>query len=56
MSVCVWYLCVRRGSKYFKVVSAWLTLVDFGSAFMFVKLHLHSTIIFIQNVTFIFCS
>ena len=27
MSVCVWYLCVRRGSKYFKVVSDWLTLI-----------------------------
>ena len=25
--VCVWYLCVRRGSKYVKVVSDWLTLV-----------------------------
>ena len=25
--VCVWYLCVRRGSKYFKVVSDWLILV-----------------------------
>ena len=25
--MCVWYLCVRRGSKYFKVVSGWLTLV-----------------------------
>ena len=25
--MCVWYLCVRRGSKYFKVVSDWLTLV-----------------------------
>ena len=24
---CVWYLCVRRGSKYYKVVSYWLTLV-----------------------------
>ena len=23
----MWYLCVRRGSKYFKVVSDWLTLV-----------------------------
>ena len=23
----VWYLCVRRGAKYFKVVSDWLTLV-----------------------------
>ena len=22
--VCVWYLCVCRGSKYFKVVSDWL--------------------------------
>ena len=22
---CVWYLCVRRGSKYFKVVYDWLT-------------------------------
>ena len=27
MSVCVWYLCVCRGLKYFKVVSDWLTLV-----------------------------
>ena len=27
MSVCVWYLCVRRGSKYFKAVSDWLILV-----------------------------
>ena len=27
MRVCVRYLCVRRGSKYFKVVSDWLTLV-----------------------------
>ena len=27
ISVCVWYSCVRRGSKYFKVVSDWLTLV-----------------------------
>ena len=25
--VCVWYLCVRRGLKYFKVVSDWLTSV-----------------------------
>ena len=25
--MCVWYLCVRRGSKYFKVVSDWLTLL-----------------------------
>ena len=25
--VCVYYLCVRRGWKYFKVVSDWLTLV-----------------------------
>ena len=25
--VCVWYLCVRRGSKYFKVIYEWLTLV-----------------------------
>ena len=25
--VCVWYLCVCRGSKYFKIVSDWLTLV-----------------------------
>ena len=24
---CVWYLCVRKGSKYFKAVSHWLTLV-----------------------------
>ena len=24
---CVLYLCVRRGSKYFKVVSGWLILV-----------------------------
>ena len=23
----MWYLCFRRGSKYFKVVSDWLTLV-----------------------------
>ena len=23
----MWYLCVCRGSKYFKVVSDWLTLV-----------------------------
>ena len=23
----MWYLCVRRGSKNFKVVSDWLTLV-----------------------------
>ena len=27
VSLCVWYLCVRRGSKYFKVVSKSLTLV-----------------------------
>ena len=27
MCVCVWHECVRRGSKYFKVVSDWLTLV-----------------------------
>ena len=27
MSVCVWYLCVHRGLKYFKVVSDWFTLV-----------------------------
>ena len=26
MSVCVWYLCVCRGSKYSKVVSDWLIL------------------------------
>ena len=25
--VCVWYFCVRWGSKYFKVVSEWLTLI-----------------------------
>ena len=25
--MCVWYLCVRRGSKYFKIVSDLLTLV-----------------------------
>ena len=25
-SVCVWHLCVCRGSKYFKVVSDWLIL------------------------------
>ena len=25
--LCVWFLCVRRRSKYFKVVSDWLTLV-----------------------------
>ena len=25
--LCEWYLCVRRGSKYFKVLSDWLTLV-----------------------------
>ena len=25
--MCVWYLCVCRGSKYFEVVSDWLTLV-----------------------------
>ena len=25
--MCVWYLYVRRGPKYFKVVSDWLTLV-----------------------------
>ena len=25
--MCVWYLCVRRGSKYFKAVSDWLPLV-----------------------------
>ena len=25
--MCVCYLCVRRESKYFKVVSDWLTLV-----------------------------
>ena len=24
--MCVWYLCVCRGSKYFKVVSDWLIL------------------------------
>ena len=23
----MWYLCISRGSKYFKVVSHWLTLV-----------------------------
>ena len=27
MCECVRYLCVRRGSKYFKVVSDWLNLV-----------------------------
>ena len=27
MCVCVWYVCVCRGSKYFKVVSDWSTLV-----------------------------
>ena len=26
--MCVWCLYIRRGSKYFKVVSAWLTLVE----------------------------
>ena len=26
VSVCVWYLCVCRGSKYYKVVSDWLIL------------------------------
>ena len=25
--MCVWYLCACRGSKHFKVVSDWLTLV-----------------------------
>ena len=25
--MCMWHLCVRRGSKYFKVVSDLLTLV-----------------------------
>ena len=25
--MCVWYLCVRRGSTYLKVVSNWLTSV-----------------------------
>ena len=25
--MCLWYLCVRRRSKYFKVVSDWLILV-----------------------------
>ena len=25
--MCVWYLCVCRGSKYFKVISDWSTLV-----------------------------
>ena len=25
--MCVWYLCVCRGLKYFKAVSDWLTLV-----------------------------
>ena len=25
--MCVWYLCVRRGFTYFKVVSDWMTLV-----------------------------
>ena len=25
--MCVWYLCIRRGAKYFKVVFDWLTLV-----------------------------
>ena len=25
--MCLWYLCVRRGLKYFKVISDWLTLV-----------------------------
>ena len=25
--MCVWYLCVHRGSTYFNVVSNWLTLV-----------------------------
>ena len=25
--LCVWYLCVSTGSKYFKIVSDWLTLV-----------------------------
>ena len=25
--MCVWYFCVRRGSKYFKAVSDWLTLL-----------------------------
>ena len=35
VSVYVWYLCVRRGSKYFKVVSDWLTLVaDLGTIFV----------------------
>ena len=27
VSVCVWYLCVHRVSKYFKVVCDYLTLV-----------------------------
>ena len=30
--------------------------INSSSTFMFIKLHLHSTIIFIENVTFIFCS
>ena len=25
--MCVWYLCVCRGSKYFKVIFVWLILV-----------------------------
>ena len=25
--MCGWYLCIRRESRYFKVVSDWLTLV-----------------------------
>ena len=26
--MCVWYLCVQRGSKYLKAVSDWLTSVS----------------------------
>ena len=40
VSVCVWYLCVCRGSKYFKVVSDWSTLVAelYGTIYLLLDL------------------
>ena len=29
--ICVWYLCVCRGSKYFKVISDWLIADLYGT-------------------------
>ena len=42
MCACVRYLCVCRGSRYFKVVSDWLTLVADLCGTIFVGGHLRA--------------